>query len=276
MTERNDRNPAARIVLITGASSGIGRACAETLAAAGYRVYGASRSGARGDDVFDAITMDVTDDASVAAAVESVLAREGRIDVLVNNAGIGFAGAVEDTSIDEARLQMDTNFLGVARVTRAVLPGMRERRSGLIVNIGSIAGWIAVPFQAFYSASKFALEGYSESLRMEMRPFGVRVVVIEPGDHKTPFTANRMRTRESARNPAYRERFEAALATMEHDEQAGPGPEAVALLVKKVIEEKTPSLRHSSGHLTQRFAVALKRVLPGGLFEAIVRSAYKL
>lgn len=272
MANRNDV-----VVLITGASAGFGKACADLLSFSGYRVYGTSRHPDEGTALgYRMLRMDVTDDASVAAGVAEVLAREGRIDVLVNNAGIGMAGAVEDTSVEEARLLMDTNFMGVVRVTRAVLPGMRERRSGLVLNMGSIAGWIAVPFQAFYSASKFALEGYSEALRMEMRPFGVHVAVLEPGDYKTTFTTNRLRARASATNPAYRERFEAAITTMEHDEQNAPGPEGVARLVRRLIEEKSPSLRHSSGLFTQRVAVGLKRLLPGGVFETIVRSAYKV
>ncbi len=189
-----------RVVLVTGASSGIGRACAEFLAGRGYRVYGGSRRLVAGS-VVESISMDVGDDASVHAAVSTILAREGRIDILVNNAGIAIAGAVEDTSVEEARDQFDVNFFGVLRVCRAVLPAMREQGAGYIVNIGSIGGLIAIPFQGFYSASKFALEGLSESLRLEVRQFGVHVVLIEPGDHRTGLTDNRRRTAESGINP---------------------------------------------------------------------------
>src|SRR5580700_9890414 len=148
-----------RVVLVTGASSGIGRACAELLAARGYRVDGASRRPVS-RALVEPVSMDVRDDASVRDAVEGVMAREGRIDIVVNNAGIAIAGAVEDTSIEEAIEQFDVNFFGVLRVCRAVLPHMRERRSGYIVNIGSIGGLVAIPFQGLYSASKFALKGF--------------------------------------------------------------------------------------------------------------------
>ena len=160
-----------RVVLITGSSSGIGRACAELLAARGFRVYGASRRAVE-IPLVEPISMDVRDDASVRDAVAQVMAREGRIDIVVNNAGIAIAGAVEDTSIDEAREQFDVNFFGVMRVCRAALPALRNRQAGYIVNIGSIGGLVAIPYQGLYSASKFALEGLSESLRLEMS--GVR------------------------------------------------------------------------------------------------------
>jgi NADP-dependent 3-hydroxy acid dehydrogenase YdfG len=271
------RTSSPQVILITGASTGFGKACAELLADSSYSVYGTSRRKAEPPPSgYEMLQMDVTDDASVAASVATVLEREGRIDVLVNNAGVGMAGAIEDTSIEEARMLMDTNFLGVVRVTRAVIPGMREHRSGLVINMGSIAGWIAVPFQAFYSASKFALEGYSEALRMEVRPYGIRVAVIEPGDYHTNFTTNRVRARAADDRSAYRDRFEAAIASMEHSELNGPGPESVARLVKRLVEQKSPALRHSAGFVTQRVAVGLKRILPGRAMEAIVRANYKI
>src|ERR1700759_1228852 len=181
-----------QVVLVTGASSGIGLACATYLAGRGYRVYGTSRraGNSQGGSVA-MLTADVTDDQSVEEAVAAVLEREGRLDIVVNNAGMGIAGPVENTSIEEARRQLEVNFFGAFRVCRAVLPALRSQRSGYIVNIGSIGGLIAIPYQAMYSASKFALEGLSEPLRMEVRPFGVKVVIIEPGDHKTAITENR-------------------------------------------------------------------------------------
>ena len=193
----------ARIVLVTGASSGFGRAIAAHLAARGYLVYGTSRSAVMPEEatapaerslVPIMIPMDVCVDASVDAAVTHILRRHGRIDVLVNNAGFGIAGAVEDTSADELRRQFDTNVFGVLRVCRAVLPHMRRQGGGRIINVGSLAGLIALPFQGAYSASKFALEALSESLRMETKPYGISVSVIEPGDFRTSFTASRVRT----------------------------------------------------------------------------------
>ena len=262
-----------RVVLVTGASSGIGRACAEFLAGSGYRVYGASRRSAA-SSLVESISMDVRDDASVRDAVAGVIAREGRIDVVVNSAGIAIAGAVEDTLIEEAREQFDVNFFGVLRVCRAVLPAMREQRAGYIVNIGSIGGLVAIPFQGFYSASKFALEGLSESLRLETSPFGVHVVLIEPGDHRTGLTDNRRRTAESDSNPAYRARFHRAATRMAADEQDGPEPQAVALLLHRIVSNPRPRLRYTVGPIPQRAAVWLKRLLPYAVVEKVMDHYY--
>jgi NAD(P)-dependent dehydrogenase (short-subunit alcohol dehydrogenase family) len=262
-----------KVVLVTGASSGIGRACAEYLAGRGYRVYGASRSATSGSQV-QSLSMDVTNDASVRVAVEQVFAREGRIDIVVNNAGVAIAGAVEDTSIEEARAQFDVNFFGVLRVCRAVLPYLRQQRSGYLVNIGSIGGLVAIPFQGLYSASKFALEGLTESLRIEMSPFGVRVVLIEPGDHRTGLTGNRLMTAASQTNPAYRERFQIAAERMAKDEQNGPPPERVARLLHTIVNKRRPGLRYTVGPAPERAAVFLKRLTPYALIERIMASYY--
>jgi NAD(P)-dependent dehydrogenase (short-subunit alcohol dehydrogenase family) len=218
--------------------------------------------------------MDIRDDASVRDAVAGVIDSEGRIDVLVNSAGIAIAGAVEDTSIEEARDQFDVNFFGVLRVCRAVLPLMREQRSGYIVNIGSIAGLVAIPYQGFYSASKFALEGLSESLRLEVSQFGVRVVLIEPGDHRTGLTDNRRRTAESQSNPAYRDPFQRAAERMAADERSGPEPEAVARLLHRIVTNPRPGLRYSVGPTPQRAAIWLKRLLPYSVVEKLMGHYY--
>ncbi len=217
--------------------------------------------------------MDVRDEASVNAAVRSILDREQRLDVVINNAGFGIAGAVEDTSIEDANAQFDVNFFGVLRVCRAVLPIMRSQRQGLIINIGSIGGLIAIPYQGLYSATKFALEGLTESLRLEVRDFGIKVVLIEPGDHRTGFTQNRRSTVASSMSD-YRATFEHAVARMAADEQAGPPPERVASLVSKVIDNPHPRLRYTVGPAPQRAAVWLKRLLPYAAIEAIMRQNY--
>lgn len=255
-----------KVVLVTGASSGIGQACAEMLAARGYLVYGASRR-----PPADGIAMDVRDDTSVRRAVDHVLAREGRVDILVNNAGIAIAGAVEDTSIDEAQEQFEVNFFGVLRMCRAVLPAMRAQRAGYIVNIGSIAGLVAVPYQGLYSASKFALEGLSESLRMEVGRFGVRVVLIEPGDHRTGLTDHR---RRSAESEAYRDRFQRAARRMEADERSGPEPAAVARLLLRILKKARPRLRYATGPVPERAAIWLKRLLPYSVVETAMDFYY--
>jgi NAD(P)-dependent dehydrogenase (short-subunit alcohol dehydrogenase family) len=264
-----------RVVLVTGASSGIGLACATYLAGRGYRVYGTSRrAGAAQEGSVAMLVADVTDDRSVEQAVAAVLDREGRLDIVVNNAGMGIAGPVENTSIEEAKRQIEVNFFGAFRVCRAVLPAMRSQRSGYIVNIGSIGGLIAIPYQALYSASKFALEGLSESLRMEVRPFGVKVVVIEPGDHKTAITENR--TEMTGGTDAYRQSFQAALARTAHDEQNGPGPEQIARLLYRIVNTRNPRLRYTIGPATQRAAVWLKRLLPYSVTEYSMRSYFGL
>jgi short-subunit dehydrogenase len=267
----------SKVVLVTGASSGIGKACAEHLASLGHKVYGTSRKSQAAGNAVQMIPMDVTDDRSVEEGVARVVKEQGRLDALVNNAGYGIAGAVEETSVQEAQQQFDTNFFGMFRLTKAVLPRMRERRSGLIVNMGSIGGIISIPFQSFYCATKFAIEGFSEALRMEVRGFGIRVALLEPGDHRTNFTQARLRTKESQKEgSAYREAFDKALGVMEHDEQNGPSPDGIARRVAEILSDTSPALRHPLGMFLQRFAITLKGALPGGVFESIIRSTYKL
>lgn len=266
-----------RVVLVTGASSGIGLACATHLAGRGFRVYGTSRRAAAGiPGNVTMLTADVTDDRSVEQAIATVLDREGRLDIVVNNAGMGIAGPVESTSIEQAKGQFEVNFFGVFRVCRAVLPAMRRQRSGYIINIGSIGGLLAIPYQSMYSASKFALEGLSEALRMEVRPFGIRVVIIEPGDHKTGLTENRQFTEISIATDAYSPSFEAALLKTAHDEQSGSGPEQIARLLYRIVNQRHPRLRYTIGPIPQRAAVWLKRLMPYSILEYTMRTYYGL
>jgi NAD(P)-dependent dehydrogenase (short-subunit alcohol dehydrogenase family) len=279
------QNP--RIVLVTGASSGIGKACAWYLAARGFRVYGTSRHALQThEDIFSLspvpdstvtmLRMDVTDDASVESAVKSVVAREGKLHILLNNAGMGLAGPVESTSIEEAKTQLEVNFFGALRVCRAVLPVMREQRNGYILNVGSIGGLIAIPYQALYSASKFALEGLSEALRLEVSSFGIRVVLIEPGDHKTAFTENRQLIRLWNEPEIYRGSFKTALDRMAHDEQNGPDAQSLAALVHRIVTRNNPRLRYTAGPASQRAAVWVKRLLPNAVLERAMRMYYGL
>jgi NAD(P)-dependent dehydrogenase (short-subunit alcohol dehydrogenase family) len=268
-----------RVVLVTGASSGIGLACATHLAGRGFRVYGTSRRAAAGSAALGDVVMltaDVTDNASVEQAVATVLDLEGRLDIVVNNAGMGIAGPVENTSTEQAKGQFEVNFFGAFRVCRAVLPAMRRQHSGYIVNIGSIGGLLAIPYQSMYSASKFALEGLSEALRMEVRPFGIRVVIIEPGDHKTALTENRQFSEIPGATDAYNPSFEAALLKTAHDEQSGPEPEQVARLLYRIVNQRHPRLRYTIGPAPQRAAVWLKRLLPYSISEYTMRAYYGL
>ncbi len=269
---------APKVILVTGASAGLGEACARHLARQGHRVYGTSRRVAPdAESVPGRVTqlrMDVTDEASVERAIEVVLEREGRIDVVVNNAGVGLAGSVEDTSVDEARALFETNVFGVHRVLRAVLPSMRAARSGLIVNVSSIAGIVTIPFQGFYSASKYALESLSDALRLELAPFGIAVCLVEPGDFRTGFTASRVFADALDHGSAYAERCRSAVAVMERDERAGADPELFARLVEKLVAARRPAARHPIGKLPQRVVPLLRRVTPDAFLDRIVASIY--
>jgi NAD(P)-dependent dehydrogenase (short-subunit alcohol dehydrogenase family) len=209
--------------------------------------------------------MDVREDASVTEAVERILGEAGRLDAVVNSAGIGIAGAIEDTSSNEAMDLFETNFFGTLRVCRAVLPQLRAQGGGTIVNMSSIGGKFGLPFQAMYSASKFALEGLTEALRIEVKPFGIRVVLVEPGDFRTEFTAHRRRV--ASATPAYQRRFEQALQRAEADEIDGSDPAAVARLVLRVVRHPNPRLRYTVGNPAQRLAANIRGVLPGQLLE---------
>jgi len=263
------------IVLVTGATSGLGRACAERLALNGYRVYGTGRDPQKSNiSAFSLLKMDVTDEKSVRQAVGDIISREGRIDAVVCNAGFGIAGPVEETSIEEVRSQLETVFFGTLRTIQAVLPGMRAAGKGTILCVSSIAGRAAVPFQAFYSASKFALEGLVESLRLEIRPYNIQCALIEPGDFKTGFTAAR---RKSATTESpYAEAMNRALGVMEKDEQGGANPVQMAGLVERLLQKKKLNVRYTVGPAFERFAVGLKRFMPSRMYERIFSWYYKV
>ena len=267
------------IVLVTGASSGIGNACATHLAKRGYRVYGTSRNPStyskKADEFFDLVQMNATDDQSVAKAVASVIAKEGRIDAVVCNAGMGISGSVEDCSLDEIKLQMDTNFMGAVRVVKALLPSFRAAGKGRIIVLSSIAGVMGMPFQAFYSSSKFALEGFIESLRYEMRPFGVEACLIEPGDFRTGFTAAR-RPAQTSSEGAYAKYYDAAMGIQVRDETAGHDPIEAAKLVQLLLEKRHLKVRYTVGPFIERLSVMVKRLVPARLFEVVYRKYYKL
>jgi NAD(P)-dependent dehydrogenase (short-subunit alcohol dehydrogenase family) len=265
-----------KVVLVTGASSGIGAAIAKRLAESGYTVFGTSRaSGAASPSAtVRMLTMDVGNEQSISAAVDQISAGSGRLDVLVNNAGFGLAGAIEDTSADDMRRLLDTNVLGPLRMCQAVLPIMRRQRSGRIIQISSLAGRIGIPFQGAYCTSKFAIEGFTEALSMEVKPFGIDVVLIEPGDTKTNFTAAREWTSAAKASPVYADRAKHAIAVMEKSEQAGPPADKVARVVARAISDKNPKLRYVSATATERLALALKRTLSDRGFEKFIGSIY--
>jgi len=266
------RAPEDQVVLITGASSGLGAACAARLAQRGHRVYAASRRGSATDTGANALRMDVDSEASVQDGVNAVAEREGRIDVVVNCAGFGVAGAIEDTPVALAQAQFETNFFGVLRVCRHAVPLMRREGSGLIVNVSSIAGVLSLPFQGIYSATKFALEGLSEALSVEVRKFGIRVVLLQPGDFRTAFTAARLRV--PATDPAYAERLRSALDVAERDEINGCEPERLARLLERVIHSRRPRLRYGVGPFHEQLLLQLRPVLPARVCRWLIARHY--
>jgi len=264
-----------KVILVTGASSGLGQAMATALKAQGHTVYGTSRNISKiTNATFTPLEMDVTDDASVSAAVKKVTDAEGHIDVLINNAGNGITGPLYAISVELAKKQFETNFFGVVRVCSAVLPGMIERKQGLVINIGSLAGLFGLPYQGLYSASKFAVEGYSESLRMELQNTGVKVAVLNPGDFKTDFTGNREKAPFPIKNDKLKGEFDAAVAAMEKDESIGADPSKLAAKVCQIVNKSKPKHNYLIGAIGQTIVPTLKAVLPEGLFVKLMNDHY--
>ncbi len=261
----------ARVVLVTGASAGIGRATADRLHAAGWTVVGASRRGTSSGG-WQGITMDVDDDDDTRRGVASVLSEHGRLDAVVASAGWGLAGPVELTPIDRAKAQVETNFWGVVRVVQGALPAMRAQHSGRLVLVSSIGGLIALPFQAFYSASKYALEGYAEGLAYEVEPFGIHVTLVEPGNIRTDFTASRHTIAEDP-GGVYGAAANKAITLMEKDEANGAPPESAAAVIERVLEAKRPRRRVSVGKVGERIGIPAKRLLPHRIFEKAAGSS---
>jgi len=263
---------AKKVVLVTGASSGIGAAIAARLARDGHVVFGTWRTpGPPSAAGVEMLELDVCSNESVRACVGGLLQKTGRIDVLVNNAGYLLAGAIEEATLEAAKAQFETNFFGVARMVKAVLPAMRKQQSGRIVTISSLAGLVPVPFWGFYNASKFAVEGYCETLRYELKPFGIKVAMVEPGAIKTPL----YRQPESTPMTEYGPWRARALKTMRDFEAKAPGPEVVADLVSRIVEARNPRLRNRITREATIFPF-LRWLLPAGAFEAGTRVGFHL
>jgi NAD(P)-dependent dehydrogenase (short-subunit alcohol dehydrogenase family) len=263
------------IALVTGASSGIGEATAKRLATAGYKVYGTSRRGAQsGQRSFAMLPLDVTSDESVEAAVQDLIRREGRIDLLVNNAGFGVSPAgAEESSIDQAKAIFETNFFGLVRMTRAVVPHMRRQGSGRIINIGSVLGFLPMPYGALYAATKHAVEGYSESLDHELRTRGVRVSVVEPAYTKTQFGANFLAP--DSKLDEYREVRALLDKVLKEVMATADEPTVVADVVLEAAIAERPKLRYVAGGLANRLRL-LRRFAPAGLVDAGIRKDLRL
>jgi NAD(P)-dependent dehydrogenase (short-subunit alcohol dehydrogenase family) len=263
------------IALVTGASSGIGEATAQRLAAAGYKVYGTSRRVAQANEQpFAMLSLDVTSDRSVEAAVGELIRREGRIDLLVNNAGFGVApGGAEESSVQQAQAIFDTNFFGIVRMTRAVVPHMRQQGNGRIINIGSVLGFLPMPYGALYAATKHAVAGYSESLDHELRTRGIRVSVIEPAYTKTQFDANFLQP--DSKLAEYREIRAALDKTLKKVMATADTPGVVADVVLEAASAAHPKLRYTAGGLANRLRL-LRRFAPASVLDTGIRKDLRL
>ncbi len=267
----------SKVVLITGGSSGLGKATGVYLKQRGYTVYGTSRNPSRlGNDFpFELLAMDVTDSESISTAVQQVLAKEGKLDVLVNNAGIGITGPIEETPDMEIRKAFETNFHGPVNVIKSVLPAMRSQGSGHIINITSIAGYMGLPYRGIYSATKSALEITTEALRMETRQFGVRITNLAPGDFATNIAAGRYHAPVLDGSP-YNGSYQKTLDLMNEHVDKGEDPMKVARVIHNIINTSNPKVHYRVGAFLQKFSIVLKRILPDKVYERMLMNHYKL
>ncbi len=272
MTEPQRRTIGTPVVVITGASAGIGHATADRLHAAGWTVVGASRRGTS-PGTWRPLVMDVDDDASVADGLAAVVAEHGRLDAVVACAGWGLAGSVEQTPMADAKDQVETNFWGAVRVVQVALPTFRAAGGGRVVLVSSIGGVLGIPFQAFYSASKFAMEGYGEALAYEVAPFGIHVTLVEPGNVRTDFTSSRRDVIAAPGDDPYEAASAKAVRKMEEDERNGVPPDDVAKVIAKVLVASRPPRRASVGKMGERVGIVGKRLLPYRLFEAVAKDS---
>ncbi len=265
----------SKVVFITGASSGIGKSIANYLHEKNYKVYGTSRNPKNVDVAFNMVALDVTKEETIKTAIEEVVQKEGKIDVLINNAGKGITGPIEDTPTEEMRDNFETNFFGVINVIKEVLPYMREQKQGLIINTTSIAAYMGLPFRGIYSASKGALELITESLSMEVKAFGVKVVNVAPGDFATNIAAGRYHT-PVFESSAYKEKYAENLALMDNHVDSGADPIQMAKKVQAIIETKKPKIHYKVGAFMEKFSIVLKRILPDKVYEKLLMNHYKL
>lgn len=265
-----------KVILITGASSGIGKAIGEFLTIKGFVVYGTSRNPLNyKDSKFTLLTLDVSDQNSIKNTVSEIINKEGKLDVLINNAGKGITGPVEETPLEEIKKAFDTNFFGVINVCNGVLPEMRKQKKGLIINISSIAGYMGLPYRGIYSASKSALSIYSEVLSLETKQFGVTVVDVAPGDFATNIAAGRYHT-PLFKDSNYKEHYAKVLKQIDEEVNTGLQPELIAKVIYKIIGKRKPKVRYRVGTFMQRYAIHIKRLMPDRVYEKLMMKHYKL
>ena len=265
-----------QVILITGASSGFGKITAQMLSAQGHIVYGTSRKLSEDMNEVKMLVVDVTNSLSIRQAVDRILSEQGRIDVLINNAGMGIGGALELATEEEVNIQMNTNFFGVVNMCREVLPVMRKNRKGKIINISSIGGVMGIPYQGFYSASKFAVEGYSEALALEVHPFHIKVCLVQPGDFNTGFTDNRNISELTGQNEDYADSFLRSLKIIEKEERNGCDPRKLGAVICKIVARKNPPFRTKVGPLVQVLFAKSKSWLPDSMMQYALRIFYAI
>ncbi len=266
-----------KVILITGASSGLGRAMADYLFQQGYVVFGTSRyPDDREAGGWKMLVMDVKSTSSVNNAVNRIIIETGRIDAVVNNAGFGISGPIEKVGIGDAKAQFETNVFGVMRVCQAVIPTMRKQGSGRIINISSMGGLIGLPYQGLYSASKFAIEGLSEALYKELYSFGIRVVLIEPGDFRTEFTSNRKVVDYRRLDSEYSNEFKRVMEVIKTDETEGDDPLKIGKLAARILESNRPRFRYKAGFFIQKLAPVIKNIIPERAFARLIMNHYQV
>lgn len=266
---------ASKVVLITGASSGIGKAIAEFLQSKNFTVFGTSRNPSKQQLAFPLVALDVTKPETIKAAVAEVIASAGRIDVLVNNAGVGITGPIEETPDEEIKKAFDTNYFGPINVIKAVLPEMRRNSGGLIINVTSIAGYMGLPYRGIYSASKGALELTTEAFRMELKDFNIQMTNIAPGDFATNIAAGRYHAPVVKGSP-YEKPYSNTLKIMNQHVDKGKDPLLMAKAILEIIQTKKPKAHYKVGEPLQKFSIVLKRVLPDKVYERLLLKHYKL
>lgn len=267
----------SKIVFITGGSSGIGKSIGNYLSEKGFIVYGTSRNpnNASADVNFKLLKLDVTDTVSIQTAISEVISKESRIDVLINNAGVGITGPIEETPDIEIKNAFETNFYGPLNVIKEVLPHMRKQKEGLVLNITSIAGYMGLPYRGLYSASKAALEITTEAYRMEVKQFGIEMATIAPGDFATNIAAGRYHSPELDNSP-YKKSYGKTLQMMDDHVSHGENPIEMAKMVFNIINKKQPRVAYKVGSPIQKFSVVLKRILPSKMYEKMLMNHYKL
>lgn len=266
----------SKVVLITGGSSGIGKSIGEFLVLKGFTVYGTSRNPERySESKFPLIALDVSDVQSITKAVAMVVEQAGRLDVLINNAGAGITGPIEEIPMEAIKRNFETNFFGPINVIKAVLPQMRQQKSGFIINITSIAGYMGLPYRGIYSASKGALELVTEAFRMEIKDFNIEMTSVAPGDFATNIAAGRYHAPVLEHSP-YRIPYGNTLKLMDAHVDSGKDPELMAKVIYKIISTDKPKVHYKIGEFMQKFSIVLKRILPDKVYEKMLQNHYKL